>query len=710
MSALTRNQQVQGQRQILLGAAINPLGAGFIMGPVVGLLALHYGASDVTMGFIYAAVYLSGLFAIIAPIFLNGYDEARIFGVAWCVRTIIGGAILILPFLPNDDMKVLCLVLLLYGFCGARAIGAATFPSVTRAFNRSAELTPFLAKIFSRWHFGMLIATIVSYLILSNKDSIGSEEIAYMVLIGLAFFFNSLTSWCYLRVPRIGIFRSGGILSLARAARLVSMTRTYRDVVIVGILQVALTVTAAYQLSHIEGPLAFNPAFIFALTLGGLIGAYLTAKLLALLGNRVSFRSLLFLNHFILCICGLAWLLIHIYPTEWHESLAAILYILSTMMLAMSSAVWTAMASTHLPQELRLQVSTIYMLSSVLASGMSLGLVALLRGSLAGYLDNPYAFAYVPWVILCICICIWAILRRSDGDPDILSELRQLKPSNIQSIYNMQRVNQQSAVTNRNRVRQIEHALLANTPATRESMLQYLSSFHVNERLGAIWSLLDKPNKRAYRILAEEAQNKHSPLRTEAITALGFSNNQEYVPLLQRCAEEAPERIQACALKSLLRLNAAPDDDAIIARYHGFEDYRSRYELIIGLSENKRSVCLRRILIDEGKAGADKQWLITIALQWTDTFGKQRRLESFLQLELEREGEGIQDVLLECISNDALKDNWQDIMRAWQEQHRIEDLIKKDEQFWPVRDANDALLQLLMPFYIPLEVHPPAKT
>ena len=54
MSALTRNQQGQGQRQILLGAAINPLGAGFIMGPVVGLLALHYGASDVTMGFIYA--------------------------------------------------------------------------------------------------------------------------------------------------------------------------------------------------------------------------------------------------------------------------------------------------------------------------------------------------------------------------------------------------------------------------------------------------------------------------------------------------------------------------------------------------------------------------------------------------------------------------------------------------------------------------------
>ena len=117
-----------------------------------------------------------------------------------------------------------------------------------------------------------------------------------------------------------------------------------------------------------------------------------------------------------------------------------------------------------------------------------------------------------------------------------------------------------------------------------------------------------------------------------------------------------------------------------------------------------------RILIEEGKAGADKQWLITIALQWTDTFGKQRRLESFLQLELEREGEGIQDVLLECTSNDALKDKWENVMRIWQEQHRIEDLINTDDQFWPVRDANDALLQLLMPFYIPLEAHPPTKT
>ena len=236
---------------------------------------------------------------------------------------------------------------------------------------------------------------------------------------------------------------------------------------------------------------------------------------------------------------------------------------------------------------------------------------------------------------MCVPFAFGPFLRRSDGDPAILSELRQLKPSNIQSMYNMQRVNQQSAATNRNRVRQIEHALLANTPATRESMLHFLNSFHVNERLGAIWSLLDKPNKRAYRILAEEAQNKHSPLRTEAITALGFSDNLEYVPILEACASELPERIKANALKSLLRLNAAPDDDAIIQHYQSFEDYRSRYEIIIGLSENKRSACLRRILIEEGKAGADKQWLITIALQWTDTFGKQRRLESFLQLELE---------------------------------------------------------------------------
>ena len=48
-------------------------------------------------------------------------------------------------------------------------------------------------------------------------------------------------------------------------------------------------------------------------------------------------------------------------------------------------------------------------------------------------------------------------------------------------------------------------------------------------------------------------------------------------------------------------------------------------------------------------------------------------------------------------------------MRIWQEQHRIDDLINTEDQFWPVRDANDALLQLLMPFYIPLEVSPDSE-
>ena len=703
MPALTRSQQIQGQKRLLLGASINPLGAGFIMGPVVSLLALHYGATDFTMGFIYAAVYLSSLLAILSPILLNGFEMSRIFGMAWAIRAIIGGGLLFLPFIPDNDYKILLLIVLLYGFTGSRAIGVTTFPAVTRALNRSNELTSFVAKVWSRWHFGMLIATIGSYIVLSNEEALGGTETSFMLLIGLAFVFNMITAWCYLSTPPIGKFQSGGIISLARAARQIARTAEYRDVITVTILQVALSVAAAYQLSHMQGPLAFSDGSIFALTLCGLIGAFLTSKLLVLLGDRISFRSLLFLTHFILCLCGLAWLCITLVSPALQDILAAILYVVTTMMIAMSGAVLAAMSNTYLPSELRLQVSTIYLLSTVVAAVLSLGIVALMRHLLADSLENPYAFAYIPWIVLCACICIWASLRKSDKDPAILSELQLLKPSNIQSMYQMQRVSQSDAPTNRHRVRQIEHAMLANTPASRESMLKYLESFHVNERLGAVLGLLDQPHESAYPILAKEAADPQSPLRSEAITALGFSNDPQHIPLLETFIKDKTDRIRSCTYKSLLRLGADIDDESIIDIFESFTDYRSRYEIIIGLSESKRTTCLRQIIITQGNSGANKRWLITLALQWADTFAKRRRLESFLQLELEREGEGIQDILLECASTYTDEQKWNTILEHWQEHHAIHDILEEHEQLWPIRDANDVLIQMLMLLWERLE-------
>ncbi len=696
MTAITREQQIRGQKQVITTATINPIGGGLIMGPLVSLLALFYGASDFSMGLIYAAIYITSIGALIPPLFLNRVDFTNILGYAWLLRSFCGGGLLLLPFIDDNQTKVTVLIILLYGFMILRSTGAAAASPIFKTLNRSNELTSFIAKIWSRWYFGVLITTIVSYIVLENKDLFGNEEYAYMFLLFIALIFNVITSLKYLKIPKTGTLDGRGIVSLARAFHYVRSRADNRDVIYVGFLQVALAIAAAYQLSHIKGPLEFSPGSVFALTLAGVVGAFAMASLVSLLGDRVSFRALLFITHALLAVCGLGWLLIQYLPTDTQDILASLLYIGATTMLALSATVLSAMSNARLPDNLRLEVNIIFLLNVTLSAVCALGLIALLRWLCGDYFTNPYTFAYIPWVLLCIGICIWAVVRRSNSDPEILSELLQLKPSNIQSMYVTQRVSQEKAEYSRHRVRQIENALLTDTPATRESLLKFLQSNHMTDRLAAYYSLFERPYKKAYPIVRKEALDPFSPIRHEAITALGLSQDEENIETLNQLLEEENERLVSSAIKSLLRLNAPIDYDKVLEHYKKTDDYRQRHEIVIGLSENKQQELLKTILIEEGQGETDRRWLTTLSLQWADTLNRQQSMAMFLQLENEGDGEGVDDVLREMAN--VYPDIWQERLENWSAHKDPDKFITSYPQIklWPVRHSLDMLLQLLI--------------
>lgn len=693
MTALTREQQEQGQRQLLLASVFNPLGGSIIMGPLIGLLALYYGASDFAMGLIYAGVHLTSISAVLPLIFFKRYDFTRIMGYAWLWRALIGGAMLLLPLLLSNDNKVVLLVLLLYGFLLCRSIGATTALPIFKALNRAGELTSFTASIFSLWYLGLLATTVVSYVVLENKDLFPSEEMAYMSLLAMAFMFNVLTALMYLRLPPCGRPSGHGLVSLARAAQFIRRQPAYRDVMVVGLLQTALAVAAGYQLSHIKGPLDFSAGSVFALTLVGFIGAYAMARLIRLLGDSISFRSLLFFTHFLLAVCGICWLSMEYYTPELQQWLASVIYVLSTAMLAMSATVYGAMRSAQLPDHLRLEVSTMYLLNMTVAAGASLGVIALLRWLLYDVLDNPYGFVYVAWTALSIGICIWAVIRRGNNDPHILSELRRLRPANIQSIHAMQRLNNTESRHGHHRVREIENALHGDTPASREHQLKFLQSTHFTERLAACYSLLDRPYEEANPLLWREALDISSPIRGEAITALGFCGDPAYCDKLETLLDDDDPNTVSHALKSLLRLNAAVSDERVMQVYRQLPGNRYRLQLIIGLSENRRSEALAGLLQEEGLAGADARWLITLALQWADSIDRQPRLATLLELEQESVGSGINDLLHEAA---AVSPEWQDRLLLWQQVESLEQFSRASELqcLWPLRHEVDLLLQL----------------
>lgn len=693
MASLTRNQQLRGQKQFLFGASINPLGASIVMGPVVSLLALHYGANDFSMGIIYATVYLTCLAALLPPLFLRRVDISSILAWAWILRGLVSGGFLVLPFLDTNQHKIQLLICILITFALLRAVGACVAPPVIKALNRSSELTRFTGTIWSRWYFGVLCSTVLSFIILQNMQIFPDAEYAYMSLLGIAFVFNVITGIAYGRLPKTGTVEGGGVLAMARAVQYIRRNRVNNDVMLVTMFQVILAVSAAYQLSHIQGPLQFGAAYVFALTLAGIVGAYLMAKLVSLLGDSISFRSLLLLTHVLLVICSLGWLFID-YFGAMQDIIASILYIAATTFLALSACVTAAMSTASLPQQQRIEVSTMYLLNTALSAGIGLVIVWLSGVICADYFTNPYAFAYIPWLIFSLCICLWAMLRKSEGGSKVLMELQQLKPSNIQSMYLVQRVDQEPSKPHRHRVRQIENALLHNTPASREKLMKLLVSSHVTDRLAALYHLYERPHAPAYPLVAKEAVDPYSPIRVEAVTALGLSDDPQYITTLESLLTDNDPRVCSGVMKSLLRMNALHAQTAV-EYYAQTDNHRQRYDILIGLGENQQTDILRQLLVHDGKAGVDTRWLITISLQWADTFRKQPRLAAMLHLEEDRHGEGVEDLLRECAS--AWPDTWQAALDTWTDSSDPVAFMEKHSHLeqWPVRDGIDVLLQLL---------------
>ncbi|MCK6490809.1 MAG: hypothetical protein L6R48_21365, partial [Planctomycetes bacterium] len=101
-SFLPRPLQLAAQRRYQLMSLLNPLGANLTIGPVIALLALHYGASDVQMGLLYASVYLTGACAVLAPALFAGVDATRLTAGSWWARAVAGGLLLLLPLVAAE--------------------------------------------------------------------------------------------------------------------------------------------------------------------------------------------------------------------------------------------------------------------------------------------------------------------------------------------------------------------------------------------------------------------------------------------------------------------------------------------------------------------------------------------------------------------------------------------------------------------------------
>jgi hypothetical protein len=644
---LSRKTQRQAQATMLRYMTFNALGVSLTVGSVIALLALHYGAGDIAMGAIYAAAHVTGLAGLLGPMLLSGAETSRAMAKAWRTRAWISAAYLLLVFVPQGHWKLAALIPLYYSFLTARAIGINSYFSIMRAICPSRTMQSFTARIQVRHSLWMLVASIFAFVIL-ELGSGEAEEKSFLVIIAVGVLMNMGAYRVLYQLPKTGYITEGSLSGLWRGVRKTFVETRLREVAWLVLLSTVQVVSVLYLTNYLKLVAGYSSATVFLITCAGVVGSIVGGQALKIIGDRMPFRPILFSTHLFLTVMGLLWTFVDAIP--WFRSLLAhsILYAVTIMGLSMSQNIIQRLQANRMPQEHNYQVAMMYQIISVVGALFAVGFIRMSSDMFSAFTAvsfHPYSNAFTLWSIVSLVICAFSIVVRVGRTLRLAHDFSDLSPANLLTLVRVYQAEQLPRMEDRQL--RIEGVLQNPTPTSQQMVVEAVHSSDVSERYFAYRMLNRNPLPEAYDTVLAEADAVESPIRSHAITTLGYLGNRAAVPDLQRYLDDEAALVRATAAKSLMRLYALTEVQAISAIYEGCPTTESRFHILSGLSSVKNRNCLLKLLEWELRRRPDPYWTRTIFNHVSQAFDLRESMTEIFNAEQLQPGGGLDYILKE---------------------------------------------------------------
>lgn len=600
--SLSRRVQKQAQKMVIRLSFTNALGFGFITGQVIFLIGLMYGANDTQMGLLFAAPFITALAVLLAPLLLNGRETTTIWSRFWLARTGVALCYFAVLWVHSHSLRVWLLVLIYYSFATLRALGMSGYFTVMRALAQPRENPALMAKVHLSTKVAVLLTQCIAFVILTY-NLLGTEERNLFFLVAIGLFFNILTAVLIGRLPRTGYLQDSSIRNLFKATRHILSFPVYREVAIMTAFHAAMVVFVGYVISYMRNVAHFRSADIFLFTVVGFGGAIIISNFLRIIGSHIRPRILLFASHGALAVLSLIWACIRFTPAmEEAQIPIMILYGLTITCQTVSTTVSLQLRTGRLPTQQPVDYSINYDMAQVIGAVVA---IVCARFSAAPALQtaqyvHPYTYTFLIWAVASVIVCVLALRMHTQPSRGFREDMLSLLPSNLFTIIRAHRLDK-----NENMVRKhlaLEGLLQAPTHVSRELILEHMRSPDIGARRSCIRVLMGYPVDDAVPLLLAEAASPVSPLRCDAVTALGFSGHPELIPSLRALWDDAPYDVRATLIKTLLRLGGEVDDDDIYAVWEQCPRNR-KGDILIGLALTSRCTLLFSLL---GKALAER--------------------------------------------------------------------------------------------------------
>lgn len=656
MALITRQAQLAGQAALLRFGKLNPLGTNLAIGPVITLLALHYGANDLQTGLLYAGMNLSGIVVLVTPYLCGGIDASRVFFAAWFSRAVLGMAYLALPFLSGNQTKIWLVILVFYGFMAVRAIGVSASQVVTKAISRPTDLAEVVSRQFVWWHIGSIAISLVMAGILNRSAWFPTQEWAYFAILTLGVLFNFATAQPLRQLPPTGLLPKSSPGSLLGGVPAVLRDPERREVVWLSLFMVPMGVAAGYQLNYLKVVLGLSADVVFMTTIGGMLAMLLGSHVAGIIGRSIGFRPLQFGAHALLAVCGAAMAWNEALPVPFRTVSAIVTFIVASLCMSVSSTVLSALSIDRLGETRRLETSVIFQLTATLAAGVGLVVLELSkRISHPGIIwGHPYSHAFLLWALFSLAIC-WVSQRlRRPGD-DAWGDIAVFNPANLLTAVRLHQVDHSKDPLNE-RMFNLENVLIQRTFVSRARVINSLHSPDMANRLSAYRSLCFDPLPGIAPVVLREALDPHSPLRGAAISALGFLGERSVVSALRPLLDHESPRLAATTFKTLMRLGERLPEESVLAYWQAWPDPADRAEALLGLSATGQIQRLWDVIRLELARNCPGPALRMVLLNLADALGERAEMCEIWSAEEQAPGKGHAFVLGELGDQPELSD------------------------------------------------------
>ena len=551
---LSEEERQKGQKRVYNFQALNGMGFNFMGETPVYLMAIHFGATNIELGYISSVIFLTGFILVGLPRLLAGKNLVKVQSTAWFIRGLV--VLLYFSLLFLNGRPAVFLILIVYTlFCSARMLGIAVWNPIIKMVTTSQNRGEFLAQNNILNQSASVVSKLTSFIVTSFQLFSGIVGILLLQIIGV--FFNTAAAIQLRKVPcrETVEYRRGRNIFVILKESLGRRDRRYP--LILKWIMVAVIVINGLTIVFIRKEAGFNSNLVFLYSMVMSLAVILSGLFARTFSDRMGSRPLLIGMNILLAVSYIVWVLL---PVSSNMGLPVYLYFIlgffTNFFLWSGNVLVSRVLVNTMPEDESFSYNSMTNFVTAffsLVSGIIGGLLIDTGQHSSMGIFNTYSYLFTFAMILSLLLVVLSLRLIDKGSLSARETVAIL--FSFEGMRAYMDIGKLNVTEDPVKKRTVLLSISQNeAPVATEEIRHIIASTLSSGKGEVIKSLFSHPRPVLLPELLKEAGDAGSYHQLKAVFALGAYPGEETEQVLLQLLDSADISIQSNAAKSLSRI------------------------------------------------------------------------------------------------------------------------------------------------------------